>query len=76
MMLSSVSDQYCDVCYSVLCVIVVPLPPGINPLAVVVVVIIIINISASSVDYLTFSTNEAVLQCGSIFADLYNIPTR
>ena len=26
---------FCDVCYSVLCVIVVPLPPGINPLAVI-----------------------------------------
>jgi hypothetical protein len=26
---------FCDVCYSVLCVIVVPLPPSINPLAVI-----------------------------------------
>jgi hypothetical protein len=26
---------FCDVCYSVICVIVVPLPPGINPLAVI-----------------------------------------
>ena len=27
--------NFCDVCYSVLCVIAVPLPPGINPLAVI-----------------------------------------
>jgi hypothetical protein len=34
---------FCDVCYSVFCVIVVPLPPGINPLAVINNIYNIIN---------------------------------
>jgi hypothetical protein len=31
----SVVCYFCDVCYSVVCVIVVPLPPAINPVAVI-----------------------------------------
>ena len=38
---------FCDVCYSVLCVIVVPLPPDINPLAVINYIYIYIITSRS-----------------------------